>query len=320
MEYRRLGRAGVKVSQFSFGSWVTFGKQVEVNAAANMMSAAKDYGINFFDNAEAYGQGQSEEIMGQVLKKLNWPRLSYLISTKFFWGITKDVNGQNTLNRKYLLNAMDGSLKRLGLEYVDLAYCHRPDPNTPMEEVVWAMHNMIERGKALYWGTSEWSAKEFREAWNVAEKHHLHKPVVEQPQYNLIFRERVEVEYASLYRDFGMGLTTWSPLASGVLTGKYLNGTPKDSRGSIQTLGWIFESLQDPKIQEGVKKFVAMAADLKVSPAALAIAWCSKNPHVSTVITGASRIEQLHENMKALDVYAQLTPGLTKELGLIFQS
>jgi voltage-dependent potassium channel beta subunit len=318
MEYRRLGRAGIKVSQLSFGSWVTFGKQVDLDAAAKMMSAVKDYGINFFDNAEVYANGQSEEIMGAVLKKLKWSRLSYVISTKFYWGITGDVNGQNTLNRKYLLNAMNGSLARLGLDYVDLVYCHRPDPNMPMEETVWAMHDMIQRGQALYWGTSEWSAAEFKSAWEIADKHHLHKPIVEQPQYHLMHRHKVEKEFAPLYKNYGTGLTTWSPLASGILTGKYLDGIPEGSRASMKSLSWLADMVEDEEGKKKVRQFLKVAKELGVTPAALAIAWCSKNPNVSTVITGASSMDQLHENMKALDVLPKLSESVMGELDLIF--
>src|SRR5512135_106974 len=221
MQYRRLGRAGLKVSELSLGSWVTYGNQVDTKAAIECMAAAWDAGVNFFDNAEVYAAGESERIMGEVLKKLAWPRLKYIVSTKFFWGITDGPNEKGTLNRKYLLNGIDGSLKRLQLDYVDLVFCHRPDPNTPIEETVWAMHDMVERGKALYWGTSEWPAAAIREAWDIAERHHLRKPVMEQPEYNLFHRERVEREYAPLYEEIGLGLTTWSPLASGLLTGKY---------------------------------------------------------------------------------------------------
>ena len=221
MNYRRLGRSGLKVSELSFGSWVTYGNQVDTRAARELMAAAFDAGVNFFDNAEIYAKGDSEVIMGKVLKELGWPRMKYCVSTKFYWGMRTSANDNNTLNRKYLLDAIDGSLKRLQLDYVDLVYCHRADPHTPIEETVWAMHDIIERGKALYWGTSEWNADEIRAAWDIADRHHLHKPVVEQPQYNLLHRKRVEQEYARLYEDIGLGLTTWSPLASGLLSGKY---------------------------------------------------------------------------------------------------
>lgn len=301
MPYRKLGGTGLRVSALSFGSWVTFGKQLDIKSSMETMAAAKDYGVNFYDNAEVYAKGQSEELMGEVIHRLKWDRLSYVISTKFFWGITGDINGTNTLNRKYLRQAIEGSLKRLKLEYVDLVYCHRPDPETPMEEVVWAMHDMIHRGQALYWGTSEWSADQIRAAYDFADKNSLHKPVVEQPQYHLMHRDRVEKEYSHLYKSIGLGLTTWSPLASGVLTGKYLNGIPANSRGSNDSLKFIFEDINHPEKKEKIQKFVNLAKDLQVEPAQLAIAWCASNPNVSTVITGASRVEQLHQNMKALD-------------------
>jgi voltage-dependent potassium channel beta subunit len=318
MEYRRLGKAGVKVSQLSFGSWVTFGKQVDLKEATKSLAVAKDYGVNFFDNAEVYAHGKSEEIMGAALKELGWSRLSYLISTKFFWGIEEDPNGKNTLNRKYLMNAITGSLKRLGLDYVDLVYCHRPDPNTPLEETVWAMHDMIQRGYALYWGTSEWSAEEIRGAYEIAERHHLHKPIVEQPQYNLFHRNRVEVEYRRLYEDLGLGLTIWSPLASGVLTGKYLSQVPEGSRLAMNSMSWLAEDALTEKKRHQVQNFVQIAKELSVTPAALAIAWCTHNPHVSSVITGASRIEQIHDNMKALEVLPKLSADVMRALNEIF--
>lgn len=318
MEYKRLGKAGIKVSEISFGSWVTFSNQMDVKAVFESMAAARDYGVNFFDNAEVYAGGKSEELMGQALKQLRWPRLSYLVSTKFYWGITELPNARYTLNRKYLLESIQGSLTRLGLEHVDLVYCHRPDPHTPIEETVWAMHNMIERGYALYWGTSEWSADEIRAAWLIAEKHHLHKPVVEQPQYNLLHRHRVEKEYARLYDEIGMGLTIWSPLASGVLTGKYLDSIPTGSRASMQSLSFVTEMAEDEAIKKQVRPLVSLAKELDCTPGQLAIAWCLKNPNVSTVITGSSRIEQLHENMKALTLKEKLSAALMEKLDAIF--
>lgn len=320
MEYRRLGKAGIKVSQLSFGSWVTFSNQMDIKPVIETMSAAKDYGVNFFDNAEVYANGKSELLMGEALKKLGWSRISYLVSTKFFWGITEGPNSKNTLNRKYLMDAIDGSLKRLNLDYVDLAYCHRPDPNTPLEETVYAMHDMINKGKALYWGTSEWSANEILEAWKIADKHHLHKPVVEQPQYHLMHRHKVEVEFAPLFESIGLGLTTWSPLASGALTGKYLDGIPEGSRGAMSSMGWLREELTDEKKKPMLKQFVGMAKELGCTPAQLAIAWCSSNPNVSTVITGATRLEQVHDNMKSLEVISKITPDVKKKLNQIFGS
>jgi len=317
MNYRRLGRSGLKVSTLSFGSWVTYGNQLDGAAARECMAAAWDQGVNFFDNAEVYAAGASETLMGEALKKLAWPRLKYVVSTKFFWGITDGPNEKSTLNRKYLLHGIDASLKRLQLDYVDLVYCHRPDPHTPLEETVWAMHDMIQRGKALYWGTSEWSAADIAAAWHIAERHHLHKPVMEQPEYNLFHRERVEVEYARLYDDIGLGLTTWSPLASGLLTGKYRNGVPSDSRGAIKRMQFLVPSLTDRKKNEAVAQLETVAKELGCTTAQLAIAWCAANPRVSTVITGASKVEQVKENMKALDVVAKLKPAVMEKIEAI---
>ncbi len=317
MHYRRLGRSGLQISELSFGSWVTYGNQVNRNAAAELMAAAFDAGINFFDNAEVYASGQSEELMGNALKDLKKPRVSYIVSTKFFWGITKGPNQVNTLNRKYLLHAIDGSLKRLQLDYVDLAYCHRPDPHTPIEETVWAMSDMITRGKALYWGTSEWSADEIRAAYEVAERHHLHKPVVEQPQYNLFHRTRVEEEYARLYEDIGLGLTTWSPLASGLLTGKYRSGIPKGSRAELPNYAFLREGLTDQAKNAVVAELQGVAEQLGCSLAQLAIAWALTNPNVSSVITGASQVAQLQENMRAAAVKDKITDEVKEKIEAI---
>ncbi len=318
MNTRRLGRSGLKVSELSFGSWVTYGNQVDTRAARELMAAAFDAGVNFFDNAEIYAKGDSEVIMGKVLKELAWPRIKYIVSTKFYWGMRTCANDNNTLNRKYLLDAIDGSLKRLQLDYVDLVYCHRADPNTPIEETVWAMHNIIERGKALYWGTSEWNADEILAAWEIADRRNLHKPVVEQPQYNLLHRQRVEQEYARLYEDIGLGLTTWSPLASGLLSGKYQKGVPPGSRGALETYAFLREGLTDPAKNAVVGKLESVAKELGCTLAQLALAWCVRNPRVSTVITGATRVEQISENMKALEVVSKLTPEvLTRIDGLV---
>ena len=243
MKYRHLGKTGIRVSELSFGSWVTFHNQADVKLAQNMMAAAYDAGVNFFDNAEVYAGGKSEQVMGDALKKLKWRRGSYLVSTKFFWGLHDGINERNTLNRKRLIEGINGSLERLQLDYVDLIYCHRPDATTPVEETVWAMHNIIEWGKALYWGTSEWSAAEITQAIEIAERHHLHKPVVEQPQYNMFERKRMEGEYARFYKDYNYGSTIWSPLASGLLSGKYQKGIPKDSRGALKGYDWLMDSL-----------------------------------------------------------------------------
>ncbi|NDP37450.1 MAG: aldo/keto reductase [Rhodoferax sp.] len=311
MQYRRLGRSGLQVSELSLGSWVTYHNQVDVPAAREMMAAAFDAGVNFFDNAEVYAGGESEVVMGEAIKALKWPRLNFIVSTKFFWGLDREgqsANRKHTLNRKYLTQAIDGSLKRMGLDFIDLVYCHRPDPLTPIEETVWAMSDMISRGKALYWGTSEWSADEIRAAWDIAERHHLHKPVMEQPQYNLFHRRRVEQEYVRLYEDIGLGLTTWSPLASGLLTGKYRDGIPEGSRGAVKGMGFLVEGLTDTAKNSAVAQLTAIAADLSCSLSQMAIAWAAHNPRVSTVITGASKISQLHDNLGAVNVIPKLTP------------
>ncbi len=307
MEYRRLGRSGLKVSVLSFGSWVSFGSQLDVGRARDCIEAAHAAGVNFFDNAEAYASGESERIMGQVFRDLGWSRETYVVSTKLFWGLTDGPNTRNTLNRKYLLHAIDGSLERFGLDFVDLVFCHRPDPNTPIEETVWAMHDMIERGKALYWGTSEWSADEIRAAWDVADRRNLHKPVMEQPQYNIFERKRVEREYRRLYEDIGLGLTTWSPLASGLLSGKYLDGVPEGSRATLPGYEWLRDLLTDPDRNAKVRALKGVADELGCTLSQLALAWCARNPNVSTVITGASSVEQVHENMGALEVLPKLT-------------
>ncbi len=306
MNYRRLGRSGLRVSELSFGSWVTYGNQMDANLARECMAAAFDAGVNFFDNAEVYARGESERIMGDALRQLGWRRESYVVSTKFFWGLFDGPNEKSTLNRKYLLAAIDASLARLQLDYVDLVFCHRADPGTPLEETVWAMSDMIAAGKARYWGTSEWSAGEIVAAWHIAERHHLHKPVMEQPQYNLFHRDRVEKEYARLYDDLGLGTTVWSPLASGLLTGKYNDGIPPDSRGTIKGYEWLAERLSEPAKIAKVRQLAPVAQGLGCTLAQMSLAWCLKNPRVSTVITGASRPAQVRENMQALAVVGRL--------------
>ncbi len=306
MQYRKLGRSGIKVSVLSFGSWVSFGPQLDVGRARDCLAAAHDAGVNFFDNAQSYAGGESERIMGAAIAELGWPRHSYLVSSKFFWGLDDTVNARNTLNRKYLLEAIDPSLERFGLDHLDLIYCHRADADTPIEETVWAMSDIVSSDRAHYWGTSEWSAADIRAAWDIAERHHLHKPVVEQPEYNLFNRRKVEREYARLYDDIGLGLTTWSPLASGLLTGKYLDGVPDDSRAALPGYEWLRDLLTDPGRNDKVRRLAAVADDLGCSLAQLSLAWCASNPHVSTVITGASRVEQVHENLAALDVLERL--------------
>jgi voltage-dependent potassium channel beta subunit len=320
MHYNRLGRSGLKVSALSLGSWVTYHNQVDTQAAVELMAAAFDAGVNFFDNAEVYAQGASERVMGEALKKLHWPRLNYIVSTKFFWGLDREgdaINRKDTLNRKYLMQAIDGSLKRLQLDHVDLIYCHRPDPHTPIDETVWAMSDIIRQGKALYWGTSEWSADEIRAAWAVAERYNLHKPVMEQPQYHLFHRKRVEQEYARLYEDIGLGLTTWSPLASGLLTGKYKNGIPEGSRGALENMNWMREQLQDPARNKAVGELEGIAAELGGNVAQLAIAWINRNPRVSTVILGASKLSQLQDNLGALALTPKLTPEVLARIDAI---
>lgn len=318
MIYRRLGNAGVKVSALSIGSWVTYGDQVDIDAAAEQLDVARSYGVNFFDNAEAYAGGESEVVMGKALAQLDWPRWSYLVSTKLYWGIHDNVNMSNTLNRKYLSQAIDASLERFGLDFVDLVFCHRADKGTPIEETVWAMSDMVSSGKAHYWGTSEWSADEIRAAWDIADRHHLHKPVMEQPQYNLVARRKVEKEYARLYDDIGLGLTTWSPLASGLLTGKYMDGIPEGSRATLDGYEWLRDMLTDPGHNDDLQELQAIADDLDATMAQVALAWVVANPRVSTVITGASKVSQVHDNMAALDVLDAMDDDVKARLDELF--
>ena len=314
MPYRRLGRSGLKVSLLSFGSWVSFGNQLYDDLAVRCLEAAREGGVNFFDNAENYAGGKSEAIMGRAFKTLGWERREYVVSSKFFWGIYDDPNMTNTLNRKYLMQAVDASLERFGLDFLDLVFCHRADPDTPIEETVRAMSDIVSSGKALYWGTSEWAADEIVAAIEIAERHHLFKPVVEQPQYNLLQRRRVEHEYARLIEDYGIGLTTFSPLAAGLLTGKYLEGIPEDSRGTLAGFEWLRPNFEDSRSNEKVRALKAIADDLGCPLAQLAIAWCACNPKVSTVITGASRVEQLQENLRSLDVLERLDDEVMRRI------
>ncbi len=318
MNYRHLGKAGIQVSELSFGSWVTLHTQVGVRETVEMMAAAYDAGVNFFDNAEGYANGMSEEIMGEALKRLGWRRGSYLVSTKLFWGLHDNPNETNTLNRKYLLEGIDSSLGRLDLDYVDLLFCHRADPSTPIEETVWAMHNIIERGKALYWGTSEWEAADIQYAIDVAEKYCLHKPIVEQPVYNLFERHRFSESYRQVYEEQRYGSTTWSPLASGTLTGKYQKGVPEGSRGSIESLAWLRDQITDADRLAKVAALQPLAEQMGATLAQFALAWCLQNPWVSTVITGASRVEQVHENMQAVKFIDRFTPELLATIDEIF--
>ncbi|MHA7685584.1 aldo/keto reductase [Cupriavidus sp. PET2-C1] len=318
MEYRRLGRAGLKVSALSLGAWVTYGGQVGVGEAVEILAAARDHGINFLDNAESYAQGKAESVMGDALRELRWARENFVITTKFYGGLNDGPNQRRTLNRKYLLGAIDGSLARLGLDYVDVAYAHRPDPDTPIEETVWAFHDIIARGKALYWGTSEWDADSIRAAWEFADRAHLHKPVTEQPQYNLLARRRVEQEYARLYADIGLGLTTWSPLAGGVLTGKYTDGIAPDSRAALNSNERLRERIGDARVRQAVGQLAGIARMLDATPGQLALAWALRNPHVSTVITGASQVQQLRDNLGALTLLPRLDSEIAQRLEGLF--
>ncbi len=321
MEYRRLGSSGLRLSALSLGAWVTYGGQVGEEVAFECMTAAYEAGVNFFDNAEAYANGNAEIVMGNVIRKAGWKRSDLVISTKIFWG-GKGPNDSG-LSFKHVIEGVNAALKRLQLEYVDLVFCHRPDITTPIEETVWAMNQVIRQGKAFYWGTSEWSAQQIQEAYGVARREHLIPPTMEQPQYNMFHRQRVEVEYAPLYRQFGLGTTIWSPLASGLLSGKYNQGIPEGSRLDMKGFDWLrekYESEEGRRKIEKVCELAALAAELGVTTAQLAIAWCLVNPNVSTVITGASRVEQVRENMKAMDVVAQLTPDVMARIEEILQN
>jgi voltage-dependent potassium channel beta subunit len=312
MQYRRLGKAGVQVSALSFGSWVTFGNQVDMKIAKECMHHAYDNGINFFDNAEVYAAGKSEEVMGKIISEAGWNRDTYLVSSKVFWG--GDKPNQMGLSRKRVVEACHAALKRLKVDYLDFYFCHRPDKNTPMEETVWAMHNLIQQGKVLYWGTSEWSAQEVQEAFMVAKANNLIAPSMEQPQYNMLVRDKVEVEFDKLFRDYGYGTTIWSPLASGILTGKYNNGIPEGSRLTMNDLTWLKEKLLTEENIDKVIKLQTIAKDLNTSLANLAIAWCLKNNHVSTVITGATKLSQLQENLKSIDVVEKLNDSVMESI------
>ena len=315
MQYRNLGRSGLKISTLSFGAWVTFGSQVDEDAAYRMMSMAFDAGVNFFDNAEVYADGVAEEIMGAVLRRAGWRRSEYLVSTKIFWG----GRGPNErgLSRKHVVEGTDAALARLGVDYVDLIFCHRPDLHTPIEETVRAMSHIIERGKALYWGTSEWPAERILEAYHVARRERLIPPLMEQPEYSMLHRERVEREYAPLYQRIGLGTTIWSPLAGGLLTGKYRDGVPGGTRSTLDGYGWLtprYDSELGRRNIAKVERLRPVADELGCSLAQLAIAWCAANPHVSTTILGASRPEQLEENLGAVEVVERLTPEVMERI------
>ena len=319
MEYRRLGGTGLKVSALSYGSWVTFSQQVGYPAARECLAAARDAGVNFFDTAEVYGQGRAESVLGAAIEELGWDRASLVLSTKLYCGLSDDVNLRNTLNRKYLMHAIDGCLQRLRTSFVDLLFCHRPDPDTPVEETVWAMSDIIAAGKALYWGTSEWPAHQISAAWEVADRYGLRKPAMEQAEYNLFCRRRVEEEYRALYEDVGLGLTTWSPLASGLLTGKYRTGVPPGSRGALAGYEWLRRTLVDGERNRRVERLRPLARELGCTTAQLAIAWCLTNRSVSTVITGASSVTQLRENLGALDVVPRLSADFMTRIDAAMQ-
>ena len=320
MEYRRLGKSGLKVSELSLGSWVTFSKQVDESKALKLMTTAYDAGVNFFDNAEGYEAGASEALMGAALEKLGFSRDSYAVSSKVFWGGEKPT--QKGLSRKHVTEAAHAALKRLRVDYLDLYFCHRPDIDTPIEETVWAMHNLITQGKVLYWGTSEWTAQQLTEAWAVARREHLTPPTMEQPQYNLFVREKVEADYLPLY-ELGLGTTIWSPLASGVLTGKYNEGIPEDSRMNLPGYEWLkkeWESDEGKAKLEKVKALAKLAKEVGLPIHHLALLWCLNNPHVSTVILGASKTSQLKDNLDALKSKDKLTPDVIEAIEKILEN
>jgi voltage-dependent potassium channel beta subunit len=322
MEYRRLGKSGLQVSALSLGSWLTFGKQIGNETAEELMTLAYDNGINFFDNAEIYARGRSETVMGEILKKKGWDRDSYIVSSKVFFGyLGKDANPtQKGLHRKHVVEACEQALTRLQLDYLDLYFCHRPDKQTPIEETVWTMHNLIQQGKILYWGTSEWSAQEIMEAHMVAQRYSLIGPTMEQPQYNMLERNKLESEYMQIFKTVGLGTTIWSPLASGVLSGKYNDSFPGDTRLSILGMEWLKDSALVEERLIKVRALTKLAAEVGLSMSVMAIAWCLKNEHVSTVILGASKKEQLQENFKALEGVAKLTPAVMEKIESILQN
>ncbi|MCK6617626.1 MAG: aldo/keto reductase [Cyclobacteriaceae bacterium] len=322
MEYRRLGKSGLPVSVLSLGSWLTFGKQIDNSVADELMTLAYDEGINFFDNAEIYARGRSETVMGEILKRKGWPRDSYIISSKVFFGhLGKEAKPtQRGLHRKHVMEACEQALKRLQLDYLDLYFCHRPDKETPIEETVWTMHNLIQQGKILYWGTSEWSAQEIMEAHAAAERYALIGPTMEQPQYNMFERQKVEVDYKGIYKTYGLGTTIWSPLASGVLSGKYNSGFQHDTRLSIPGMEWLKDAaLVEMKLEKS-RRLAVLANELGMSQAVMAIAWCLKNQNVSTVILGASRVGQLKENFSALTEKEKLTDDVMEKIETILDN
>ena len=316
MEYRYMGKTGLQLSVLSFGSWVSFHKQIDDSVADELMGIAYDNGVNFFDNAEVYALGESEKMMGRVLKKKNWDRTSYTVSSKAFWGWRGKENkpNQTGLSRKHIVEACDEALQRLQLEYLDLFFCHRPDKKVPIEEVVWTMHNLVQNGKILYWGTSEWSGVEIMEAHRVAHQYRLIGPVVEQPQYNLLERNKIENEFLGIFNTVGMGTTIWSPLASGLLSGKYNDGIPEESRFGLTGFDWLKDRWMKEEMLTKVKGLAQLANELGISMAELSIAWCIKNPHVTTAILGATRKEQLIQNLKALDAVPKLDAGVMERI------
>jgi len=321
MEYRYLGKSGLQVSALSYGAWVTFSDQVDEEIANNCMVEAYNAGVNFFDNAEVYANGHAEIVMGKIIKKNGWKRSDLVISTKIFWG--GDGPNDRGLSRKHIIEGMDASLQRLQLDYVDLVFCHRPDIHTPIEETVWAMNQLVSQGKAFYWGTSEWSADQIMEAYYIAHREHLIPPLMEQPQYNMFHRDKVEKEYVHLYQEIGLGTTIWSPLAGGLLTGKYNNGIPEGTRASLKGYEWLrsrFESVEAKQQISKVRQLTAIAEELGCSMAQLALAWCLKNPHVSTVITGASRPQQVIENMKAIEIASKISDEKMKRIEAILDN
>jgi voltage-dependent potassium channel beta subunit len=320
MEYRKLGKTGLKVSALSLGSWLTFGNQISDETAKELMYTAYDQGINFFDNAEGYAEGKSEIVMGKILKASGWERDSFIVSSKVFFGAGGTKPNQTGLSRKRIIEACHAALHRLQVNHLDLYFCHRHDPEAPVEETVWSMHNLVQQGKILYWGTSEWSAQQITEAHLIAKQHHLIGPVVEQPQYNMFHRYRVEVDYADLYNGLGLGTTVWSPLASGLLTGKYSNGIPEDARLKMDHLNWLKElALTEDKLNK-VKKLQTLADQLHLSLAQLSIIWCLSNPHVSTVILGASKVQQFTENLKTISLQTLLTNEVKVEIEKILNN
>ncbi|KAG2726626.1 hypothetical protein I3760_01G122600 [Carya illinoinensis] len=319
MEYKNLGRSGLKVSQLSYGAWVSFGNQLDVKEAKSLLQCCRDHGVNFFDNAEAYESGIAEEIMGQAIRELGWKRSDVVVSTKIFWG--GPGPNENGLSRKHVVEGTKASLKRLEMDYVDVIYCHRPDSTTPIEETVRAMNYVIDNGWAFYWGTSEWSAEHITEAWRIAKRLDLVGPIVEQPEYNLLSRTKVESEYLPLYTNYGLGLTTWSPLASGVLTGKYNKKViPPDSRFALENFKYLSNQSLDDDLLRKVEGLMPIAEELGVPLSQLAIAWCAANPNVSSVITGATKESQIEENMNAIDVIPLLTPAVMERIEIVVQS